>query len=182
LVQEHFIDISKELTTEDVLTKLSGSIAVVGNGTMGRHLGEIIDSYDNVIRINKFELNGYENLVGKKTSLWCTFGDIYKIPHPFAISPFLQSGIETTAYPPEMKIIYAMNDSHSILGIDRPTTGGALLSLFHYLKISVSIFGFDFLKSPEYFNPNIPILKCVHTNFLLKEENFLRLSPYIEIK
>jgi len=44
------------------------SVIVVGNSPriLGKNLGKIIDSYDIVIRINKFKLDGYEKDTGSK--------------------------------------------------------------------------------------------------------------------
>lgn len=49
-----------------------GPVAVVGNGPslVGKGLGSKIDSFPNVIRINKFRTRGYENDVGSKTTGW----------------------------------------------------------------------------------------------------------------
>jgi hypothetical protein len=45
---------------------------VVGNGPslIGKGLGPKIDSFPNVIRINRFRTKGYENDVGSKTTGW----------------------------------------------------------------------------------------------------------------
>ena len=44
------------------------SVIVVGNSPtlLGKNLGKIIDSYDIVVRINKFQIDGYEKDVGTK--------------------------------------------------------------------------------------------------------------------
>jgi len=45
---------------------------LIGNGTsvLNRELGKLIDSFDRVIRFNRYHLNGYENFVGTKTTDW----------------------------------------------------------------------------------------------------------------
>ena len=49
-----------------------GPVVVVGNGPSlrGKDLGSRIDSFPNVIRVNKFRTKGYENDVGSKTTGW----------------------------------------------------------------------------------------------------------------
>ena len=44
------------------------SVIVVGNSPniLGKNLGKIIDSYDIVVRINKFQIEGYEKDIGTK--------------------------------------------------------------------------------------------------------------------
>lgn len=51
---------------------LPGPVVVVGNGPslIGKGLGPIIDSFPNIIRINKFITKGYEKDVGSRTTGW----------------------------------------------------------------------------------------------------------------
>lgn len=59
-----------EHTFEKLLT--GKSIAVVGNGPSetGKNRGEEIDSHDIVIRMNNYQIDGFENDYGSKTSVW----------------------------------------------------------------------------------------------------------------
>lgn len=52
------------------------TVVLVGNGPSveGKGLGKIIDASDEVVRFNNFRLNGFEDDVGSKTTLWSTFG------------------------------------------------------------------------------------------------------------
>lgn len=47
---------------------------VVGNSTsvLSQELGEIIDSYDVVVRVNHCPTKGYEKFIGKKINIWAT--------------------------------------------------------------------------------------------------------------
>lgn len=49
-----------------------GPTIVIGNGPSlaGKGLGRTIDSFTNIIRINKFKTKGYENDVGTRTTGW----------------------------------------------------------------------------------------------------------------
>jgi len=60
----------KENTLEKMLA--GKTIAVVGNGPseIGKKRGEDIDSHDIVIRMNNFQIDGFEEDYGSKTSIW----------------------------------------------------------------------------------------------------------------
>jgi hypothetical protein len=47
-------------------------IILIGNGSsvLDRKFGEFIDSFDRVVRFNRYLLNGYEKFVGTKTTDW----------------------------------------------------------------------------------------------------------------
>lgn len=49
-----------------------GKIIIVGNGpsVLDNSLGNIIDSYDAVVRFNDYKLIGFEKHVGTKTDIW----------------------------------------------------------------------------------------------------------------
>ena len=51
-------------------SKICKKIIIVGNANtlVGKNLGSVIDSYDDVIRINNFKTKGYEKDVGTKTT------------------------------------------------------------------------------------------------------------------
>jgi hypothetical protein len=182
VVSEHFIDISKKLTTEDVLKSLQGSIAVVGSATMLGDHGAEIDGFDNVVRFSSYVLEGFESRVGTRTTLWSTYGDFDTLPlhNSIAVSPFQKYGHESVIVTPRLQIIYAENDIHKIMGAEYPTTGGALLALFHYLKIPVTAFFFDFLESQHYYNDCF-IEKGVHVFDIEQEKKFVLNSEYIKV-
>lgn len=52
--------------------KEPSKVAIIGNGAslIGRGLGGIIDSYEEVVRFNEFKTHGYEADVGNKTTIW----------------------------------------------------------------------------------------------------------------
>lgn len=56
------------------------TVAIVGNGPseLGKNCGKEIDSHDVVIRINNYQISGYEKDYGSKTDIWikCTSDDI----------------------------------------------------------------------------------------------------------
>ena len=54
-------------------------LIVVGNGPslLTRNDGPHIDSFDEIIRFNRYQLDGYEPHTGTRTTLWSTFGHGY---------------------------------------------------------------------------------------------------------
>lgn len=48
------------------------NIVVIGNGSsvLNDEFGHLIDEFDEVVRFNLFEIYGYENYVGSKTTIW----------------------------------------------------------------------------------------------------------------
>lgn len=50
------------------------SVILVGNGpsVFHRRLGSVIDSFDIVVRFNRFATKGYEECVGRRTDYWFT--------------------------------------------------------------------------------------------------------------
>ncbi|MBM3453596.1 MAG: hypothetical protein FJX80_00460 [Bacteroidetes bacterium] len=52
----------------------SGKIIIVGNGSsvLLEENGGLIDSFEEIVRFNKYAINGYEKNVGTKTSIWFT--------------------------------------------------------------------------------------------------------------
>lgn len=54
-------------------------VIVVGNGPslLAAELGEKIDAFDEVIRFNRYQIEGFEAHTGTRTTLWSTFGHGY---------------------------------------------------------------------------------------------------------
>jgi len=146
--------------TEDLLIKLKGRVAIVGNATPFRPFGELIDSYDTVIRINNYQIKGFENLVGTKTDLRCTSGwtDIERRGHCPEFSPFMREAAESSnlAKYEAAKggpIATPRTDIHPlILETPRPSTGLSLVELTRQVGLPVDLFCFDGFKSPHYWS------------------------------
>ena len=58
---------------------MSESIILIGNANVKENelFGETIDSFDNVVRFNRFETKNYEKYIGKKTTHWILNQDLY---------------------------------------------------------------------------------------------------------
>jgi hypothetical protein len=61
---------------------------IVGNGPslLEKELGSKIDEFDEVVRFNRFAINGYEKNVGSKVTIWSTFGK-GELPKDLEIRP-----------------------------------------------------------------------------------------------
>lgn len=46
-------------------------LIVIGNGPIPYPQGERIDKFDTVIRLSNYKIEGFEELVGTKTDIWC---------------------------------------------------------------------------------------------------------------
>ena len=60
--------------TEELLQALPQPIAIVGNGVPAGPMGAAIDHHPSVIRLNNYRLDGFEAVVGTRTTLRCTSG------------------------------------------------------------------------------------------------------------
>lgn len=72
---------------------MTNNAILVGNSSqpVGRGLGNIVDSFDFVIRINDFVLEGFEKDYGSKTDIWVTNGGVVR--HPRDPSVFKESWV-----------------------------------------------------------------------------------------
>ena len=50
----------------------NNSILIIGNGEsiINYEIGNQINKFKNIVRINNFKINGYEKFIGKKTTIW----------------------------------------------------------------------------------------------------------------
>ena len=144
--------------TEDLLLSLRGRIAIVGNATPKQNFGEIIDAYDVVIRLNNFQVAGFEKLVGTKTSYRCTSGwsDIEHRNEHIEFSPFSKNSVESGNLEAFNRangrpILTSCFDVHPLIPeTPKPSTGLTLIQLCSYLEIPVDLFAFDGFKTAHY--------------------------------
>jgi len=147
---------SEQNTTEELLTRMTGSVVVVGNATVDGQHGTMIDSFDNVIRFNNYVTLGYEHIIGSKTTFRCTSGwlDIEPHDHCTEFSPFCRHANESNKVDEYNRLtsrvlIHPKTDVHELTSIPNPSTGLACLLLLDYLGIKASIIGFDSFRSPN---------------------------------
>lgn len=170
---------------------------VVGNGPSitGRGLGEYIDSFENVVRINNFKTEGFEKDVGTKTDVWATtlYVDIdrSRLKTVEVTDFFLPSNTAplTKGWAAALKMLKTVGKERGIgvlmpsfenikelrrdLAGNRSSSGTSILS--HYIETegSVAAVGFDFFASSEghhYFNTKEKRSKyCPHRGWLERD-------------
>ena len=153
----------------------SNSVIIVGNApnVLDKKLGHLIDQYDVVVRLNNFSIQGFEEHVGTKTTVWfhsdnrtLMSGGPYKQEHVFvppnSSDPYSLS-ITQTIYKGS-----SINDTHSVyryserIGYDMDTinkhyitTGAAAVLYYSDLYKNVTIYGFslgdDLVEITHYF-------------------------------
>lgn len=150
------------------------TFAIVGNGPSlkNRGLGELINSHDYIIRVNYYNLKGYEQDVGAKINLWATaaspaYQGLQKDTEPEDIICILGRGksarkkneLQTTINRAAAGLELDANDfmmmdhitqmSTELYSLYRtPCTGfRAIIWITQILDIKASIFGFDFFQT-----------------------------------
>lgn len=182
--------------TEDILATLTGRVAIVGNSKPYREFGRLIDTYDHVIRINNYRIDGFERFVGSKTSFRCTSGweDIEKRPGVTEFSPFTDTAKESAhlaAYREKANgdICTARNDIHiEIPTVQKPSTGLALIALARLVGLDVDLFCFDGFQTPHYWeeksaatthsNEIATILSLPNAHFFGESYNYKQLYDF----
>lgn len=155
------------------------SYIVIGNGPslLSKEVGEKIDEYDEVIRFNRYKIEGFEKHVGTKTTIWSTFGR-GELPSDESSRPskiiYVHGNVGNPSYKPQEIIripISYYNDLRKKLqketkqkeGIERliPSSGILVISwlLENYLE-KITITGFDSFskeasKKHHYWHPSI---------------------------
>lgn len=147
--------------TEDVLSSLKGSIAIVGSGNPPGNFGSQIDGYDNVIRIHNIDLPTYAEKIGTKTTLICCCGfnadswtkDLIKI------CPFEKDSIEVKHIlnygEPDSITYFSKTKAQINTGLEWPSTGVSLLWMFEKLGIKADVFLLDGCRTGHYYDPTI---------------------------
>jgi len=149
--------------TEELLQALPQPIAIVGNGVPAGAMGAAIDHHPSVIRLNNYRLDGFESVVGTRTTLRCTSGwnDIEARGQVGEFSPFTRdaresAGVADFEQRSGFALICAATDVHALVpGVANPSTGLALAALCSKLGLKFSLFGFDGFASGHYWNPGV---------------------------
>jgi hypothetical protein len=136
---------------EDILESFKNkSIAIIGNAVIKKPFGEQIDNHKIIIRINEFMLDKkYKEFTGEKFTHWCTHGQKYINRYRLseALCPFYREPLKH-----DHKIITPKKEWRLKTGLDRLTTGGTFLFICAKLGLKINAFGFDFLKTGQYWD------------------------------
>jgi hypothetical protein len=162
------------------------NIIIIGNSpnVMNNKYGDLINTYDEVIRINNFELKGYEEYVGNKTDkIFLTFATKYsdiifnfdpKKLYLFTADKYddkkflkerISKGVKIDIEKVnilEKKYFYELNNKVGCVGKERCTTGliATEWCLNNYTDSIITLYGFSFFEDikneiiPHYFSHN----------------------------
>lgn len=141
----------------------SNSVAIIGNGASATRadLGEQINRFDLVVRINNYVTAGHERQLGSKTDIWVNGANqglqkrkiipentLVMIPPVVleekgdAIHPRIQRRLGSSNY--ELVDLKDMQALESWSGLERLTTGLFSILYFYHAGFELSIHGFDF--------------------------------------
>jgi GR25 family glycosyltransferase involved in LPS biosynthesis len=143
---------------EDLLSTISGRIAVVGNSTPLEDYGVIIDRYDCVIRFNNYQTKGFEQKVGTRCDIRSVSGwhDVEHRSGIPEISPFSADSRESSNLSAfnkinEIPVLPARIDIHPLIPeTPNPSSGLALVQLLCELGLKADLFCFDAFQSHHY--------------------------------
>lgn len=139
------------MTTEEVINSCQLPMIIVGNATLSKNYGQVIDLFPTIIRFNNYDLVGNERILGRNTTYRCTSGcaDITKQSLVPEFSPFRKDSKESWNLESYGPLICAEIDIHMLTHLRKPSTGFAFLLLAEYLKLDLTIVGFDGFRSPN---------------------------------
>ena len=168
------MDIIKNYMTFNMM---KSSILIIANGpsTLDNQFGDIIDTFDNVARINNYKTSNFENCIGSKTTIWFNGANKKLTPRPefegkivvFVPYEILNKKekdvIERT--PKRLKLSpdrydliskEKMKSYENIANVKRPTTGlnSIMWSLENYEKIFIHGFDFFLTGKEHYYDSN----------------------------
>jgi hypothetical protein len=171
--------------TQELFESFPDTVLLVGNGKI-ENKGELIDSYECVIRFNDFVIEGYEKDVGTKISAISFHNAQFTHEHSKNLKEnylkYRESfPIFTTfqGHRGKRDILYIEKDTTLIsiepafrLNPERRLSSGVSLALTLTLLFNreVHLVGFDFMQSGHYYNPNIEHYDVHYKN---KERNIV---------
>ncbi len=164
------------------------SLLIMGNGpsAVNHDLGEQIDGFDQIIRINNYVTDGLEKQVGSRTDIWVNGANqglakrkripsniIIMIPPAVlrhkgdAIHNRIKRRLGTQDY--SMLPLETMTIMENKSGIERPTTGFFAIYFFYLLGLDVTLHGFDFFvgSTGHYFDT--PIKRWLKDKGIIKK-------------
>jgi len=152
--------------TQELFESFPDTVLLVGNGKI-EGKGELIDSYDCVIRFNDFVIEGYEQDVGTKISAISFHNALFNQPHSINLKTNYEKyrgvvPIFTTfqGHRGVSDILYIENDT-ALISFEPPikasprknlSSGGSLaLTLSLLFHKEIHLIGFDFWKTGHYY-------------------------------
>jgi hypothetical protein len=155
---------------QNLFKTIPKNVLLVGNGVLN-NMGDLINSYEYVIRFNDFEIDGWEQHVGTKISAISLHCSDFTFPHTICLEKnyikYRDSiPIFTTSpafHHSKQDILHVQHDT-KLLDVYKPlmvnpevrlSSGATLaLNLALFFNKKVNLIGFDFMKSGHYYDSN----------------------------
>ena len=161
-------DMNQYNYTQDLFLNLPQTVLLVGNGKM-ENKGELINSYDFVIRFNDFQIEGYEAHVGTKVDAISLHCSDFTYPHTksmeknyFRYKDIIPIFTTAPFFTYSKKDILHLQPNTKLLDVFLPIinnpelrlSSGVTLIINLSLLISknVHLIGFDFMESGHYYD------------------------------
>jgi hypothetical protein len=153
--------------TEDLLAALKEPIAVVGNGAcFGESDGDEIDAHASVVRLNNYRLDGFERIVGTKTTAWGinAWYDVRYKPRGLPVfTPHHLDDHEGRVREwkdlnrcPHLLSAFESVERLFLPIVRRPSTGLAVLGMLERMGKKTRAYGFDGMKTGHYWAEGDP--------------------------
>jgi hypothetical protein len=157
-------------SVQNLFKGLPETVLLVGNGKI-ENRGEVIDSYEFVIRFNDFEIDGYAGDVGTKVDAISFHCSDFTFPHTHILEKnYLKykdkSHIFTTSprFGNSKSDILHLETDSQLLSVYKPIqlnpeirlSSGLILilNLSLFFNKQIHLIGFDFMKTGHYWDPN----------------------------
>jgi len=171
------------MRTQQLFESFPQKVLLVGNGAI-ENKGELIDSYECVVRFNRFQIEGYEQHVGTKISAIGFAGNDLKVDRNKHLMSVYERYMDrvplfclSDRHDPYTEKLLRLEDRTRLLAAenhirsDRPlalSTGvSTAVNLSLFFNKDVHLIGFDFMKTGHYWD--IP-----HVHSPLHNGNFER--------
>ncbi|XP_040926122.1 ST3 beta-galactoside alpha-2,3-sialyltransferase 3a isoform X5 [Betta splendens] len=175
---DHLLSVTKNYGLGENLDIISCKTCIImGNGgiLINKSLGQQIDGFDVVVRLNQAPVKGYEKDVGSKTTLRITYpeGAIQKIDQYEDQSLFVLSAFKAQDFKWLRYMVFKQ-------GLNIPTLGTVAITMALHNCDEVAVAGFGYnLNTPHaplhyYEKISMSAIKESWTHNIIKENKFLR--------
>jgi hypothetical protein len=171
---------------QEMFDSFPKTVLLVGNGALDK-VGNLIDSYEYVIRFNNFEIEGYAELAGTKINAISFHSNNLDKSHVKYLQPNYKKYVNkvpiftlSSSVPNQNYNIITLQTGtkllavHPALKLDPPvrlSSGGAVaLTLALFFDKNVHMIGFDFMKTGHYYDDSVT---HIQTHIRSNEEHML---------
>jgi len=163
-------------------------IIIIGNGpsAIGQGLGDRIEAFDHIVRINNYVTRGLESEVGSRTDIWVNGANqglkqradlpkniLVMIPPVVlqhkgpAIHDRIRRRLGTQDY--FMLPLETMLDLETTCGLERPTTGFFTIYFYYRMGLNITLHGFDFFTGSTHHYFDSSLKRWLKTKGIIKK-------------